>query len=124
MKTSRFISKSDLPAPPRGLPVTVQSLSQENVAPADQQPEMKYTVQFAELEKPFVLNITNANSIGTILNSEETDTWAGGKVEMYYDPNIMMGPKKVGGIRFRPCSGATQSADKAIDNAFDDDIPL
>jgi len=43
---------------------------------------------------------------------------------MYYDPNIMMGPKKVGGIRSRPSNTAPQSADAAIDNAFDDDIPL
>lgn len=125
MKTSRFISKTDLPAPPNGLIVTIRAIGQENVAMPDAQPEMKFTLMIKELPKPFVLNITNANAIGAIVGSEETDDWVGKQVEMYYDPTISMAGKIVGGIRMRvPNPQQSITADAAIDNAFDDDIPL
>ncbi len=133
MKQSRFISKSDLPEPPYGMVVTIGLLNKENVASPDAPPELKYTLKFNELPKPFVLNMTNAESIALVLGSEETDHWVGGKIELYYDPNIMMGPKKTGGIRIRPPAGQAPSpaaptvpgvATNVPAPAFDDDIPL
>lgn len=100
MKQSRFLSKTDLPEPPYGVTLTIASMQKENVAPPEQQPEMKYTLKFFESVKPFVCNITNATAIGEFLG-DETDNWGQGKIELYYDPNVMMGPKRTGGIRVR-----------------------
>jgi len=125
LKVSRYISKSDLPEPPYSMTLTIKGLGHENVAPADQKPEMKYTLNFFELPKPFVMNVTNGVMIAEILGDEETDNWTNGKVDMYYDPSIMMGPKKVGGIRFRPPQGSTAPQQQQQQQAqeFDDDIP-
>jgi len=92
LKTSRFITKNDLPASPHGAEATIQDVRMENAAPPEQKPDMKATVYFAEFNKPFVLNITNATTVASLMGSEETDDWKGGKIELYYDPNIMMGP--------------------------------
>lgn len=124
MKESRFFSKRDLPAPPQGAALTITGLTEENVAQQNAAPEMKFCLHFAEKPKPFVLNQTNAKSIGELLGSNETNDWKGKQVEAYYNPTIEMGGKTVGGIRIRAIGGATQSADAAINNAFDDDIPL
>jgi hypothetical protein len=124
LKTSRFITKNDLPAAPHGVEVVIQSVSMENAAPSDQKPEMKPIVYFAEFNKPFVLNITNATTIASLLGSEETDDWKDGKIELYYDPNIMMGPKKVGGIRIRPTRDHVQVNAAQPNNNFDNDVPL
>jgi len=124
MKTSRFVTKSDLPSAPHGMEVTIQAVKCENVAASDQKPEMKYTLYFAELNKPFVLNITNATTIASLLGSEETNDWGDGKIELYYEPNIMMGPKKVGGIRIRPTRDHVQPNVETPNSQFDDDIPL
>ena len=129
MKQSRFVSKTDLPPAPQGMLVTILGVGQENVALPDQPPEMKYTLKFQELQKPFVLNITNAEAIGMILGQDDTDNWDYGKVEIYYDPNIMMAGRKVGGIRFRAPVQQQQAQAQAApaqqaQPAFDDDIPL
>jgi len=128
MKQSRYIAKADLPEPPLGMTLTIDTVQQENVASPDQAQELKYTVKFAELPKSFVMNITNAESIASILGNDETDQWRGGKVEMYYEPNIMMGPKKVGGIRIRPSSQSVpvtpQQNAVTPGQPFNDDIPL
>lgn len=124
LKTSRFITKNDLPASPHGVEATIQAINMENAAPSDQKPDMKPIVYFAEFNKPFVLNITNATTIASLLGSEETDDWKDGKIELYYDPNIMMGPKKVGGIRIRPTRDHVQTDPARPNNSFDDDIPL
>ncbi len=124
LKTSRFITKNDLPAAPHGAEATIQDVKMENAAAPDQKPDMKATVYFAEFNKPFVLNITNATTVASLMGSEETDDWKGGKIELYYDPNIMMGPKKVGGIRIRPTRDHVQTDPTRPNNKFDDDIPL
>jgi len=120
MKTSRFVSKSDLPKPPYGLPVTIVGVGQEGIKNDRGETETKYTLAIKELDKPFVLNITNAGSIGALLGSDETNDWKGGKVEIYYDPTISMGGKIVGGMRIRMITPQTSMAN----NEFDDDIPL
>jgi len=125
MRTSRFISKADLPSPPTGLVVTILGVGQEQMKDDAGENKTKYTLAVKELLKPLVLNITNAGAIGAIVGSDETNDWKGKQVEMYYDPTIAMGGKIVGGIRIRmPNLNQPISANTAIDNAFDDDIPL
>lgn len=125
MKKSRFFSKQDLPAPPNGTDFTILGITEENVALETAAPENKFCLVFAENPKPFVLNQTNAAMISAILGSDETDTWKDSVVQVYFDPTIAMGGKIVGGMRIRPATTATpKTADAAIDNAFDDDVPL
>jgi hypothetical protein len=112
-----------LPPPPSGLIVTITGITEENVAQENSPEELKWCVCFSENSKPFVLNQTNMALIGMVTGSDETDNWKGKKVEVYFDPSIMMKGKVTGGMRIRPPNN-TQTADQAINNAFNDDIPL
>lgn len=98
LKESKFLKKEDAG---RGILVTIEKVTQENVAKEGAPQEMKWCVWFSECEKPMVLNSTNGQIIASITGSDDTDNWAGHKVVLYHDPNITFGGKLVGGIRVR-----------------------
>jgi hypothetical protein len=100
LMNSRFIKKDDIN--PKGTLVTINYLERQNVAPEDATKEYKWVIFFDEFaEKGMVLNPTNATMLSEILGSDDTDHWIGQAVVAYIDPTIMMGTKRVGGIRFR-----------------------
>lgn len=99
LMNSRFLKKESFT--PKGFSVTINTLERMNVAPDDSPKEMKWVIFFDEFEKGMVLNPTNATTLSEIFGSENTDDWIGQSVTAYVDPSIMMGTKRVGGIRFR-----------------------
>jgi hypothetical protein len=50
--------------------------------------------------KPLILNNTNWLTLETAYG-EDSDDWKNKNVEIYQDPNVMLGKKRVGGIRLR-----------------------
>ena len=50
-----------------------------------------------------ILNKTNAIVIARIYG-KQTDAWLKKPIEVYHDPNVMLGREKVGGIRVRAAS--------------------
>lgn len=129
LKDSKFLKRTDVGG---GTLATIRMLSQENVAKEGSDPELKWCLHFDELEKPLVLNSTNAQIISKILNQEDTDDWTGGKVVLYDDPNVSFGGKLVGGIRVRapkttgmPKAAKPVYATPAADfHATDEDVPF
>lgn len=102
LKDSRFLKRADVGT---GALVTIRNLTQENVAKEGAEPEMKWVIHFDELDKPMVLNSTNANLIAQITRQDDTDNWSDHKVVLYDDPSISFGGKLVGGIRVRAPKG-------------------
>lgn len=98
IKKSAFLKKEDCG---RGILVTIESCEQTNVAKEGAPEDLKWALRFREVEKPMVLNSTNAQIIAKICGSEETDDWTGHMIVLYADPNISFGGKLVGGIRAR-----------------------
>lgn len=100
IKTSKFLKKEDVG---EGVLATIKSVTQENIAKEGVEPEMKYCLHFDELEKPLVLNSTNAQIIAKFTDrSEDLETaWVGIQVVLYNDPNVSFGGKLTGGIRVR-----------------------
>ena len=99
-KSSKFLKKEDVG---EGVLVTIDRLTQENVAKEGAEPEWKIAIYFRELEKPMVCNSTNAQIIAQITGKDfDVDKfWPGTQVVLYTDPNISFGGKLVGGIRVR-----------------------
>lgn len=98
MRESKFLKKEDCePA----LLATVKSVFQENVAKEGAPEELKWCIEFREIEKPMVLNSTNTQLIAKICGSEETDDWTGKQVVLYNDPSVSFAGKVMGGIRVR-----------------------
>lgn len=124
---SKFLKKEDV-IPPKL--VTVAGYEQVNVAMQNEPAEMKYVLQFHELEKPLVLNSTNGQLIAQITGSEDFDQWIGKRIVLFVDPNISMGGKLVGGIRARaPKLAASAPAPKPAPapvpaEPAEDDVPF
>lgn len=125
MHPSNYITKDDVG---KGLLVTVKGLVLRNVAQEEDPPEKKWCLLFQELDKPFVLNITNINLCQEAFGSDDTDDWIGKRLVLYVDPNVMYAGKRRGGIRVRaPKPGAALPPPPVTVNEpsdADDSIPF
>jgi len=95
---SKFLRKTDVDPP---VLVTIGELEQVNVSMPGKPAELKWALHFAELEKPLIMNSTNAGLIKNITGSEDTDHWIGHKIVLYKDDSVSFGGEPVGGIRAR-----------------------
>ena len=121
---SKFLKKEDVG---NGVLVTVNSVQQENVAKEGVDPEWKWTLHFAEIDKPLVLNKTNGEIIAKITGHYENieTAWLGWKIVLYSDPNVSFGGKLVGGIRVRaPKPGSVEQPGQQQPQPNDDGMPF
>jgi hypothetical protein len=102
LKESNFLKKEECG---QGILVTIKGVSRENVSKQGAPEELKWCIHFEELEKPMVLNSTNAQLIAQIVKSEETDNWPRTKIVLYNDPSVSYAGKITGGIRVRAPRG-------------------
>jgi len=98
LKKSNFLTRHDCG---RGILVTIRGYEQQNVAKEGAPEDMKYALNFNEVEKPLILNSTNGQIIAQITKSDDFDNWIGKQIVLYDEPNISFGGKLVGGIRVR-----------------------
>lgn len=98
MRKSRFLKKEDCNPP---ILVTIRSCQQVNVAMESQPAQMEWSLSFDEVERDLILKVVNMGLLEHIFASDNSDDWLGKKIVLYSDPNVMMGPKMVGGIRIR-----------------------
>src|SRR5947209_3260144 len=104
IRDSKYLKKEDVDPPKL---VTIKTITEENVAMEGRPEDLKYALHFDELDKPMILNSTNAQLIAKALGSEETDEWSGQQIVLNNDPNDSFGGKLVGGIRVRAPKKAT-----------------
>ncbi len=108
MRERKFLGKEDVGT---GVLVTITSCDQQNVAMEGAGQELKWCLHFRELEKPLVVNSTNAQLCAQICKSDDTDDWTGKQIVLYTDPNVSFAGKLVGGIRVRaPRPGSVAAA--------------
>ena len=93
---SQFLGKADVQTPIVG----VVELVQMQDIKCDHGNESKPVMFFSNGIKPFILNNTNWMVIEDSYG-DDSDKWAGQQVEMYFDPSIMFGGKRAGGVRVR-----------------------
>jgi len=79
LKESKFLKRADVGD---GVLVTIRNLTQENVAKENEADDNKWAIHFTELDKPMILNSTNAQLIAHIVKSEETDDWTGKRITL------------------------------------------
>lgn len=98
MIESKFIKKDDVGD---GILVTITGVDRYNVAMQGAPEELKWCLDFREIEKPLVLNVTNMRVIETTLGSDNTDDWIGKQIVLYNDPSVMYKGEIKGGVRVR-----------------------
>ena len=111
---SRYVKGSDLQNAAGGYdPVlcVIDHVAVETIM--DDEPE-KYILYFKGKKKGMVLNRTNEEILIGAYGMPQTPNdpagltahFGGKPVEIYFDPSIMFGAKRVGGLRLRPVSAA------------------
>ena len=105
---SNFLSKDDCPTT-----ATINKVDFEMVGGEDTGKERKVVIHSTDFpmlpdntHKMFILNKSNWINIEEAYGPD-TDTWIGQRIELYVDPSIMYGGKRVGGVRVRIPSGVT-----------------
>lgn len=94
---SNYLGKEDLASP---LTVTIGDVRMETVK-GDGADEEKAVLHFAEKNlKPMILNNTNWTTLEEAYG-DDSDFWRGKPAEIYVDPGVMYGGKRVGGVRLR-----------------------
>jgi hypothetical protein len=94
---SNYLSKEDVQTP---VIATIESLARKTLK-SDEGDETKTLMYFREDQlKPLILNNTNW-LICEDAYGEDSDSWIGRKIELYFEPNVMFGAKRTGGVRVR-----------------------
>jgi hypothetical protein len=109
---SKYLGKDDVDPPRLGTISSVRIDTLKSDDGAENKPVMYFR---EEVLKPLILNNTNW-TICEEAYGEDSDTWAGKKLELYHDPTIMFGKKRVGGVRVRiPANGNGHTGPAAPD---------
>ena len=83
--------------------------------------ELKPVTYFKTLGKGLVTNMTNREKIAEIRRSKVMDDWPGTRIELYVNPDIGFGGKRMGGIRVRRIAKNDPSS---VEEDFDEEIPF
>ena len=81
--------------------VTIDRVERHDLKHQDGQLEKKIVLFFRELDKGMILNSTNMNILYSLLNSDDSDDWAGKRVTLYTKDDIEMAGKIMSGLRIR-----------------------
>lgn len=94
--------------------VTIETITVEEIGDDKTQ---RYILYFLNKEKGLCLNVTNEQALMAIhgeppdLSPAGVQHFYGGKqIQLYFDPSIMFGSKRVGGLRLRAAPAAPSQA--------------
>ena len=101
-KNTKFIQQSEIVNSPHGcILVTIDKITEENVAPESQPERIKYVLHFKENYKPWSPGVETLSVIKRIAGTGNVDDWSGTKLVLFVDPNVSYQGKVTGGIRCR-----------------------
>jgi len=107
---SKYMSKDDVKVPVRATIAAVRF----DVLKGENGDEQKPVMYFQGDVKPMIVNNTNWMTCEDAWG-DDSDNWLGKSVELYFEPSVMFGGKRVGGVRVRiSASGKTQAAAPAM----------
>lgn len=94
---TKYLSKDDITAPTVGV---IAKVVNETLGQGDDQ-EVKPILYFSSgIPKPMVLNNTNWINVEGVYG-DESDNWTGKPIEVWVDPSVSFGGKRIGGLRLR-----------------------
>lgn len=104
---NRYVSKDDVESPVVWTIANVVLVEMDDDNGGKKKPPVMH---FSDPDsKPLIMNNSNWMTLED-LYGDESDNWTGKKIELYKDPNVMFGGKRVGGVRVRkPASSGNGS---------------
>ena len=95
---AKYLKKEDIPSP---VNTSILWTKEEEVTAPGKGTETRLVLYFDGFKKGLVLNATNAQALEEITGTEDCDKWADIPIQVYVDPDVKYGGKKIGGIRIR-----------------------
>src|SRR6516165_1455186 len=95
---AKYLKKEDIPFP---VNTSILWIKEEEVTTPGKGTETRLVLYFDGLKKGLVLNQANADALTEITGTDDYEEWADTPVQLYVDPDVTYGGKKVGGIRIR-----------------------
>jgi hypothetical protein len=118
---SNYFGKGDVEEGP--VTGAIASVTMEPIK-SDNGEESKAVLHFTARLRPFILNLCNWTTLETSYG-EDSDSWTGKHVEMYFDPTVMYGKERVGGVRVRiPKLAENKFSASALNGAIADLMTL
>ena len=129
--SSKYLKASDIGTEGDSAVVTINRVVTEMIKNREtNQNESKPVVTFRELEKPLILNKTNAKKIESLLKSDDTDDWEGKQVQLYAT-ETQFGADTVACIRVKQAALPTKKEKAKFTpppspaaETIDDDVPF
>jgi len=95
---SKYLKKEDIPSP---INTSILWIKEEEVTAPGKGTETRLVLYFDGLKKGLVLNTANAEALAEITGTDDCEKWSDTPIQLYVDPDVTFGKKKVGGIRIR-----------------------
>jgi hypothetical protein len=93
---AKYLKKEDIPSP---INTSILWTKEEEVTAPGKGTETRLVLYFDGLKKGLVLNTANAEALAEITGTDEYEQWSDVPIELYVDPDVKYGGKKIGGIR-------------------------
>lgn len=125
---SKFLKSKDLEDGKGGYKTLILTIKDRGEKTAREHKFNDGTVQlvvaFEEDDRELGLNVTNTKAMVKLTGEDDTDNWAGHKIEVWVNPEVQYGSETVPGIRIRK-PGAKKAATTTDDDAPPgDEAPL
>jgi len=95
---AKYLKKEDIPLP---VNTSILWIKEEEVTAPGKGTETRLVLYFDGLKKGLVLNTANAEALEEMTGTDDYEKWSDIPVQLYADPDVTFGKKKVGGIRIR-----------------------
>ena len=95
---AKYLKKDDIPSP---VDTSILWIKEEEVTTPGKGTDTRVVLYFDGLKKGLVLNTANAETLLDITGTDEYEQWVDVPVQLYVDPDVTYGGKKIGGIRIR-----------------------
>ena len=95
---AKYLKKEDIPSP---VNTSILWLKEEEVTAPGKDTETRLVLYLDGLKKGLVLNMANAETLAEITGTDEYEKWSDIPIQLYVDPEVKYGGKKIGGIRIR-----------------------
>jgi hypothetical protein len=95
---AKYLKKEDITSP---VNTSVLWTKKEEVTSPGKGTETRLVLYFDGLKKGLVLNMANAEALAEITGTDDYEKWSDIPVQLYADPDVTFGKKKVGGVRVR-----------------------
>ena len=95
---AQYLKKEDLSDP---VDTELLWVKEETVTAREKDPKTQLVAYFEGLSKGLVLNTANCETLAEITGTDDPNEWKDVALQLYVDPDVKYGGKKVGGIRIR-----------------------